>query len=156
MKVISLWQPWASLIAAGAKTWETRSWPTRYRGALAIHATKSVNRQVLDFLESQDSQALREAMIDRGLYLDALPLGCIVAVCRLTDCIECVAGEPAPKGQEALGDFSPGRFAWKLEAVKSLMTPVPFTGSQGLKDAPEWLAQILTPHLTQREDMPWR
>lgn len=34
MKAIRLWQPWASLIALGHKTIETRSWPTKYRGPL--------------------------------------------------------------------------------------------------------------------------
>lgn len=38
MRAITLWQPWASLIAIGAKTIETRSWSTAYRGPLAIHA----------------------------------------------------------------------------------------------------------------------
>ncbi len=38
MKAITLWQPWASLVAIGAKTIETRSWATSYRGPLAIHA----------------------------------------------------------------------------------------------------------------------
>ena len=40
MKALTLWQPWASLIAVGAKTIETRSWSTKYRGPLAIHAAK--------------------------------------------------------------------------------------------------------------------
>lgn len=41
MKALSLWQPWASLVAIGAKTIETRSWSTSYRGPLAIHAAKT-------------------------------------------------------------------------------------------------------------------
>ncbi|TRU31740.1 MAG: ASCH domain-containing protein [Microcystis aeruginosa Ma_QC_B_20070730_S2] len=40
MKAISLWQPWASLVANGLKLYETRGWPTKYRGVLAIHAAK--------------------------------------------------------------------------------------------------------------------
>ncbi len=39
MKALSLRQPWASLIADGRKTIETRTWRTRYRGPLAIHAS---------------------------------------------------------------------------------------------------------------------
>lgn len=38
MKAITIWQPWASLIACGVKQYETRSWPTKYRGPIAIHA----------------------------------------------------------------------------------------------------------------------
>lgn len=40
MKALSLWQPWASLWACGAKKYETRSWATKYRGPIAIHAGK--------------------------------------------------------------------------------------------------------------------
>lgn len=40
MKAVTLTQPWATLVAIGAKQIETRSWPTNYRGPLAIHAGK--------------------------------------------------------------------------------------------------------------------
>ncbi len=40
-RALTLWQPWASLIAIGAKTIETRSWSTAYRGPLLIHAGAS-------------------------------------------------------------------------------------------------------------------
>lgn len=40
MKAITVWQPWASLLACGAKNYETRGWATRYRGPIAIHAGK--------------------------------------------------------------------------------------------------------------------
>ena len=38
MKALTLWQPWASLVALGHKRIETRCWSTKYRGDLAIHA----------------------------------------------------------------------------------------------------------------------
>ena len=41
IKAISLWQPWASLIVCGAKEIETRSWSTKVRGTVAIHAAKT-------------------------------------------------------------------------------------------------------------------
>ncbi|MEJ7626722.1 MAG: ASCH domain-containing protein [Ferruginibacter sp.] len=40
MHVISLLQPWASLVVMGAKTIETRSWSTKHRGPILIHASK--------------------------------------------------------------------------------------------------------------------
>ena len=42
MKVLTLTQPWATLVAIGAKHIETRSWATSYRGPLAIHAGKGL------------------------------------------------------------------------------------------------------------------
>jgi hypothetical protein len=40
MQILTLWQPWASLVAIGAKTIETRGRPTNYRGPLLIHGTR--------------------------------------------------------------------------------------------------------------------
>lgn len=40
MKAISLHQPWASMITAGKKDIETRTWPTEYRGELLICSTR--------------------------------------------------------------------------------------------------------------------
>ncbi len=42
MRGLTLTQPWASLVALGAKTLETRSWKTNYRGLLAIHAAQGL------------------------------------------------------------------------------------------------------------------
>jgi hypothetical protein len=43
LKALSLKQPWANMIAAGAKTIETRRWPTDYRGPLLIVSSKTPN-----------------------------------------------------------------------------------------------------------------
>lgn len=40
LRAITLHQPWATLVALGVKTIETRSWPTKYRGRILIHAAK--------------------------------------------------------------------------------------------------------------------
>jgi len=40
MKILSIRQPWAALIVSGAKDVENRTWPTRYRGPLLVHAAK--------------------------------------------------------------------------------------------------------------------
>jgi hypothetical protein len=53
MKALSLWQPWATLVSIGAKRIETRSWPTKYRGPLAIHAGLTRRRE-LDLLCLED------------------------------------------------------------------------------------------------------
>jgi len=47
LKALTLWQPWASLLAGGGKMFETRSWKTNYRGPVVIHAAKLSVRQVL-------------------------------------------------------------------------------------------------------------
>jgi hypothetical protein len=100
MKVITLTQPWATLVAIGAKKIETRSWETLYRGPLAIHAAKGLGpggkRAFYDQCYRQPFlAALEPAMTgEREIagvsipHVDParLPLGAIVAVCELLGC----------------------------------------------------------------------
>src|SRR5690348_17556570 len=51
MKALTLTQPWASLVAIGAKRIETRSWSTSYRGPLAIHAAKGFPKSAQEFTQ---------------------------------------------------------------------------------------------------------
>ena len=92
MKAITIRQPWASLIAAGVKTIETRPRSTSYRGRIAIHAGKA-RPPVVDFghwsvppvedvLCEWTERDGRPAVVRK---LD-LPLGAVVASAVLTDC----------------------------------------------------------------------
>ncbi len=85
IKAISLHQPWAELITLGLKHYETRSWPTNYRGKLVICAAKKNTK------EQQSSYSALACSLGIDLTLhpwDSLPLGMAIAVCDLTDCIE--------------------------------------------------------------------
>ena len=44
MKIITLKQPWASLVAYGIKKYEFRTWKTNYRGKLLIHAGACIDK----------------------------------------------------------------------------------------------------------------
>lgn len=145
MKAITLWQPWASLMAVGAKRIETRSWPTAYRGPLLIHAAKTWNK---------DLAALYEAphfgpALARGGYPNAesLPRGCAVAACRLAACrvidpgpgrvhlsADADSADLPPYPERAFGDYAPGRYAWVIEHVVRLPEPIPMRGAMGLFD----------------------
>lgn len=150
IKCITLTQPWATLVAIGAKRIETRSWSTSYRGPLAIHAAKGLGpvggRQGLrDLCVSEFFYPALYVHIDRT---EDLPLGAIVAVCRLVDCVptEWVAMPPpaAPRiardqnvweltdQERAFGDYSAGRFAWLLADIQALPEPIPCKGALGL------------------------
>ena len=123
MKVITVRPPWADAIACGAKRFETRSWPTSYRGALAIHAGGGDLLQIRDFLGVSEFQRALTPLIGRPLDLAAEPAWCgvtaddvhrgaVVAVCRLEDCVPTVEIPPrAYQREERLGDFSSGRYA---------------------------------------------
>jgi len=109
---LTLWQPWASLVALGVKRYETRSWRTSYRGRLAIHAAKR-----LVPVEGYAGALIAARLGEAGLRLDSLPLGAVVATCTLVDCypVESLWGELVDMGDEwAFGDWRIGRYAWRL------------------------------------------
>lgn len=131
-----MWQPWASAIAWGLKTWETRSWRIA-PGPLAIHAgALRSSRDNRDFYYEVVCPYLRGA----GLPVPgwgALPFGAVVATCRVLSC------EPAPVAlrqidpgapDRELGDYSVGRWAWRLGDLRALDPPQAARGHQGLWD----------------------
>lgn len=126
MRALTLREPWASLVLEGVKTIETRSWATRYRGELLIHAGCSR-------VPRGDAHAA-ELM---ALLTGPLHCGMIVARCELVDCVridedyarELARREPV---NYICGDFTPGRYAWVLGDVRTLERPVPARGRLGL------------------------
>lgn len=158
MKVLTLTQPWATLVAIGAKRIETRSWSTSFRGPLAIHAAAGLasvggkrGYKRLCFTEPFLS-ALSLARQNRSDvfylvdYFMSLPMGAIVAVCELKDCYPTAPegyADHDPRGtrfidvgeqERAFGDYSPGRYAWLLADVRPLPEPIPAKGALGLWD----------------------
>jgi hypothetical protein len=97
VKALSLWQPWASLVALGVKTIETRSWSTSYRGPLAIHASKRIARlheadeawraMPRGTYEATRSTENPSRFPPSGQICDPLPLGAVVATCTLVDVV---------------------------------------------------------------------
>ena len=143
MKAISLTQPWATLVAQGAKRIETRSWKTNYRGPLAIHASKNLPGWVADAVRSepQFAAALGNLFDPKSRTLGDLPRGCVVATCQLVAVyfISCesvgwyVSGDyPITAQERSFGDYTPGRYAWLLSDVKPMRVPIPATGQLGL------------------------
>ncbi len=130
MRCLSVTQPWASLIAAGIKTIETRSWYTSYRGPLAIHATKKP--YVGPWMRGLMAAEAEIFRVTSG-HLEKMPLGAVVAIARLTDVTDAERLARLELGQEeiALGDYGPGRFAWILRDVVAI-DPSPAVGHLGL------------------------
>jgi hypothetical protein len=114
------------LIAAGVKRVETRSWQTRYRGELAIHAS-------LGKVDRKNPFTRRLLAL---LPEEKLHQGLVVCRCVLKDCVPMddaflrwIDTQPTEK---LCGEYAPGRFAWILEQVEPLETPVPAKGHLGL------------------------
>lgn len=130
MKALSLWQPWASLMAFGAKRYETRSYPTGAFGVLAIHAAK---KNDADCLALCRQEPFRTALIGGGIdFIGDLPFGAVVAVGRLIACHRVEDMRDSLSEQElAFGDYRDGRFAWEWELMERLELPIPAIGKQG-------------------------
>lgn len=154
MKAITIWQPWASLLACGGKRFETRSWATSYRGPIAIHAAK---KDVFDALALIPVPVALEMKKLIGAEWKDLPTGAVIATATLIGChgiCEVQKDHNSPRvvgyrdcnkfktwvcasDQEvSFGDWMPGRVAWEFANVKAI-TPVRVGGKQGLW---EWRA----------------
>lgn len=132
LRGLSLNQPWATLVAIGAKRYETRSWKTSHRGPIAIQAARSFPR---------DYQALCDVW-PFAKYIGSanlLPRGVIVAVAVLQDIHPTAAiarslnpDRLADAEELNFGDYTAGRWAWELTKVQRLKDPVFYWGHQGL------------------------
>jgi activating signal cointegrator 1 len=118
MKAISLWQPWATAMAMGLKTIETRSWFTRYRGDLLICSTR------------REPAAWERELLSRW-EVKELPLGVALCVVNLYDCVPVHAVQPAST-EKMFGDYTDGRHAWLTNHLHRIKKPFPVQGRQGL------------------------
>lgn len=126
MKALTICQPYAHLIAIGEKRVENRTWPTRYRGPLAIHAGKS-----RAWLTGDDPE---------GMAYGAVVAIATVADCRtITDVLRGCREYPwLAEHPHAIGPW-----CWVLTNVTMLPEPIPARGAQGLWDLPAGIAQSL-------------
>ena len=145
MKALTIWQPWASLIIAGAKPWEWRRWapPRSLIGQrIAIHAgARKVEAgdivRILDLIEAGDSSlvaAIAEPLLRRVL-LAAWPRSSVLGTA--------IVGPPISAADYARRYAQPGhdslridhhQFGWPLSDIERFEPPVPARGAQGLWD----------------------
>lgn len=125
MRVITLQEPWASLIGEGIKVIETRSWPCNQFGELYIHAG-------LSKIHTNDIRKNELAGWLRG----PMHYGTIFAKCTLSDCI-LITEEYAQHVKETnprcflCGDYTPGRYAWVLTDIE-MIEPIKKSGKLGI------------------------
>ena len=85
MKAVTIIQPWASLLALGEKQYETRSWKTSHRGKILIHAARKFTDDPRNLCTLEP---FHSALAKHGIAKPTeLPLGRIVGIAELTDCI---------------------------------------------------------------------
>lgn len=122
MKVLTIKQPWATLIMQGDKRFEFRSWQTKYRGDLLIHAGKGIDK---------------EAMKRLAKYLpDEIPLGKILGKVTLVDCVKM-----CPEFKDMLLKENPDiytkssfqeNYGWQVENVNAFDEPIEAKGHLSL------------------------
>ncbi len=128
MRAYTVYQPYAWATVAGLKPHETRSRRSNIRGRVAVHAGKVSLRRATKGLSDNEFWELLGAV---GGKTD-LPLGAVVGTVEIVDCVpaeEVVDG--LTEREKALGDYSPGRWAWVLKNPVMFDTPIPAKGKQG-------------------------
>ena len=119
MKVITLKQPWASLVAYGYKKYEFRSWKIKYRGDIIIHAGLGVDKEAMEKVKS--------------LGLD-YPSKKLLAIVHVDDCIsldEATSKKINSENPLVYGNKIRDGYAWKLSNVRLLDIPDTISGKQG-------------------------
>ena len=102
LKALSVKQPYASMIAQGSKTIETRNWPTEYRGDLLIVSCKKP--EIPGFLS-----------------------GKALCIARLVDCRRMLVEDEGP----ARCQWYRSACSWVLEDIR-LIQPFSVRGHQGI------------------------
>ena len=127
MKVLSLTEPYATLIKNGIKTIETRSWKTSYRGRLYIHASSTKIPKAY-----KDNKELM-SLVD----INDLNYGNIICMCDLVDCVEMTDEfindiKKNKKNEYITGIYSNGRYAWIFKNIEILDNPIKAKGNIGI------------------------
>lgn len=135
-KAVTLYQPYASFMAVNEKWNETRSWGTKYRGTVFIHAGLRLPRAGSPE-ESHAQELLRGSAKLADTPLQNLPRGALISCGTLVDCVlmdEAFCARMEDTREFQLGWYSPGRYAWKFEDMQPLPELVPIKGQLSLWD----------------------
>lgn len=120
MKVLTIKEPWATLIIQGYKQYEFRSWKTNYRGKILIHAGMSTEKEYIEQFKKYDLKYSQ---------------GMIIGEADIVDCI--LVDEEFDKklrdiNKTVYGNNHINFYAWKLENVKKYDQPIHAKGKLGL------------------------
>lgn len=147
-KVLSLWQPWATLLVHGIKKIETRPKPTNWtceKGTYLIHAAKRWTKEQTDICVGYP---FADELLELGYefykgHALGLPLGCIIGSIEVKECLQIThitehldhfainINLIISRDEYNFGYYNQGRYAWICKNPKVLKTPIPYKGSQG-------------------------
>lgn len=121
MKVLTIKQPWASLIINEYKIYEFRSWETNYRGKILIHAGLTMEKDMLNKL-NYNIEYIKGAIIGEAEIID-----CILVDDKLDK-------ELRNMNNIVYDNNHVGNYAWKLDNIKKYDEPIYIKGKLGLWD----------------------
>jgi len=160
-KVLSLLQPWASLLAGGHKEVETRSFNTKYRGPLLIHASVKFNSALhetalqstfFDILHGEMGYKFYGMPGGRNNCRDTMPRGAIIGMVNLVETFQ--FGTDRSKEyiksrtmddcirEVVFGDWTKGRWGWRVSDPVIFETPIPAKGQLSIWNWEGELPQI--------------
>ena len=120
MKVITLKQPWATLVAEGIKKYEFRSWKTNYRGKILIHAGAGVDKKYMEKFKNMNLE---------------FPKKRIIAEVEIEDCLELTDDlnkKIISEKNIAYGSKYRTGYAWKIKTAKKINIDEEINGKLGL------------------------
>lgn len=132
MKVITLTQPWATLLVTGEKVLETRSWRTNHSNLLLIHAAQGFPKEAQQICSKEP---FRNRLIFHGYNMAGeLPTAAIIGCVQIYKCVPTESVEISDT-ERAFGDYSPGRWAWECSRPQMFYKPVACKGKLSLWSA---------------------
>lgn len=144
MKAITIKQPWASLICSGIKDIENRTWATKFRGRILVHAAASKIKyfSALDFFGEERNKVIKE----KTGYVPTLPISSIIGSVEVVDCVinhESIWAEKTPMaylGKLTIECQAP-IYNWVLANPILFPEPIPAKGKLSFWDYPGILAE---------------
>jgi hypothetical protein len=158
-KVLTLYQPWASLLVHGIKKIETRPKPTTWtaeKGSYLIHAAKQWTKDQFELCLTEPffSELCRLGYYQRinGKQSFTFPTSHIIGSIEVVGCLKIlplwmgqlgVPGLSIAKNEigypeEYFGDYTSGRYAWLTQKPRVLKAPIPYIGGQGYYQNFKW------------------
>jgi activating signal cointegrator 1 len=140
VKVLSMIQPWATLLVLRESKYETRTWKTKYRGPLAIHTSQKTDKQACR------EEPYQSILHQHGYTEKTLPTGVIIATCNLTNCYQVIDdmetaallenGEIVDGHDYIMSGCTVGEYVWEVTDMQILPTFIPAKGKLGLWEHP--------------------
>ena len=144
-KVLTLWEPWATLLVHGIKKIETRPKPTTWtieKGSYLIHSAKKWTREQRELIHD-DIFRISLSQCDKKIWLHGFNFGHIIGAVDVVECIQITyiteklenfiisLDTIVSRKEYGMGNYNIGRYMWMTENHRILETPIPYKGGQG-------------------------